>query len=203
MRPLLRPLLFALLLAPLVGCEEVPLDPAASRAALDEARRIAAGAANGGAGVPRLGGLERQYGEAIARVADEHGAERAAALLLRRERLLDAARTAARAGQRSAAQAGFEGARREQIRVVLDVLGAARVAVVLDAVTEAAERAGADVAAARFAGSSHERMLRTAAELLVRARAAWDAGDAATALDLASHAAGLVDTVRLRLADAG
>jgi hypothetical protein len=170
----------------------------ATRAALklDAARRAFVAA-------HRIIALEELFQRAVLKVADERGREAAAALVAAHARLLEDARAAMRAGDRAAAQARLEAARQEQIRIVLAVFGTEVAGRVLAEVGAALGELGTAIEALAAKGSDvdpFERMLRSAAALLARSRSAHVSGNAASALDLASHAAGLLDALRLRVA---
>lgn len=92
--------------------------------------------------------------------------------------------------------------RDEQVAVVLGVLGPPAVTRMLDAFGYSVADAETALALARRAGrdvSRLERMVASARDLRSRAASALAAGDAATALDLGSHAVGLLNSVRLAL----
>ena len=139
----------------------------------------------------RVRGIETLFPAAAAKLSPR---ELAAHAQLEKE-----AQRALRDGQRSVAGEKLAALRAEEIRLVLDVMGrhtATRVlrdvhAVLRDMRTriDALKREGADV-------SRLERMLNSATDMYNRGDRADREGDAATALDLGSHAAGLLNSLR-------
>ncbi len=92
--------------------------------------------------------------------------------------------------------------RAERIRIVRDVLGREVVERMLQDVRRAQSEAAAAMTRARAAGrdvSRLERMLDTTRDLHGRAVQAFARGDATAALDLGSHAATLVNAIRISL----
>lgn len=150
----------------------------------------------------RVPALEELFDEAAARASDAAGSRGVQSLLRQYQRLQQEAQQAVRTGNRESAHAALAAVRAEQVTVVLNVLGDGVVPRLIERATAArhsvtqelsmAERAGADVARV-------ERMLGSAGDLIERSRAAYAAGDAALALDLSSHAAGLINAARLAL----
>ena len=145
----------------------------------------------------RVEGLEALFPEAITRL--EQGAGREAERVRSAIDLLTwRMQTALNSGDHVAARRASEDIRRQQIAIVLRVFGSGRVHRLTTDVGAAVaasrrrldelEKSGRDVA-------RHRRMLREAESLHERAVAALAGGDEATALDLASHAAGLVNTL--------
>jgi hypothetical protein len=113
-----------------------------------------------------------------------------------------AAQVAIRNGNRDQAHAAVDVVRREQIQLVLSILGPAAAERTVRAAEQARVATEADLARAAAAGRDVfrlDRMLKVARDLNGRADRAFRRGDAATALDLGSHAADLIDTVRLAL----
>ena len=145
----------------------------------------------------RVEGLETLYPEAIDRLERDTG-QRADDVRAAIDRLTWRMQSALSAGDHDAARRASEAIRAEQIATVLRVFGAGRirkltgdVGVAIDATRsrlDEMEASGRDVA-------RYRRMLREAASLHERAAAALIGGDAATALDFASHAAGLVNAL--------
>jgi hypothetical protein len=165
-------------------------------ARLDEARHMAAEIA----GTPSA---DRLFERALRHVAGTRGDAAAAELAAPHRRLTAEARAAVLGGRSRVAQDRLAAARAEAIRVVLATFGDDAAASSMHAVTERLERSALAIAAVRRSGtdsSELDRMERAAQDLALRARQAWRAGDAATTLDLASHAAGLVDEILVRLA---
>jgi hypothetical protein len=170
-------------------------------AALDQATRasdLLDSAAHFLITLQRIPALETQFPQAAAKVAREQGTAAAQALLADVDAANQEARAALRSGDRERARRRLETVRNEQIRVVLHVLGPRVVPSLIDQVDggiAAAQPTVRRIAEPRQADRAH-KMLIEAGSLNVRAQAALDAGDPATALDLASHAAGLVNAVR-------
>jgi hypothetical protein len=109
---------------------------------------------------------------------------------------------AVKAGNRDRAHDALKAARTEQIRIVIDVLGPAAADRMLAVLKERSEAARAGVTHARAVGRDVyrlERMLESVRDLTSRAQRARAAGDAATALDLGSHAATLVNALHIAL----
>jgi hypothetical protein len=173
-------------------------------AALDAATRAAATADavhQQLAEARRIAGLAELFDLASSRLRAEDGDAANAAL-----RAFDTARRAAadaaRSGDRQRAGTATEAMRAAQIRVVIDVLGSDAAQRLVEAVAHGIAETHEELAAARSTGrdvSRLDRMVATARDMNVRARNALVAGDAVTALDLASHAAGLVNAARLTL----
>jgi hypothetical protein len=154
----------------------------------------------------RIPALHELFDLAAARLRAESGAESGAEsareALAPYQALRREAATAVSSGDRQRAHEALDAVRAEQIRIVLHVLGDEAVARLLDAVKGAGEEVRAALAQARAGGrdlSRLERMAGTARDLVDRGRAAFSDGDPATALELASHAAGLINSVRLTL----
>lgn len=173
-------------------------------AALDAAARAAATADAVRAGMMdanRIAGLAELFDLSAARLQEENGS--AATDLTRYHTLRAAADHAVRDGDRDRAQNALEAVRAEQVRVVLEVLGIEAAERLVDAVRSSAIATEADVTREIAAGRDLVRIARMAAaarDMAHRAAAALSSGDPATALDLASHAAGLVNSARLALA---
>ena len=120
----------------------------------------------------------------------------------RHDALQQAAHDAVRSGDHERAHTSLRAARAERIRLVLEVLGADVVDRMLQDVKKAHDEAGTGLARARTAGRDIyklERMLETTRDLHGRATQALAGRDAATALDLGSHAATLVNAIRIAL----
>lgn len=195
----------------LAGVEELLVDAAAAwaagdaRASLDAATRAAAlvdGVRRVLADAVRLPALEQIFDRAVARLREGGDPERVRAALADYHRAEAAARAAVRSGDRQHAHTALEAARREQIRVILRVLGPGVVAHSLQQARSASDELATSLAAARAAGrdvSRLERMLVSARDMLQRAELAFTSGDAAAALDLGTHAAGLLNALRVAL----
>ncbi|MGQ0815972.1 MAG: hypothetical protein ACT4O1_16195 [Gemmatimonadota bacterium] len=174
----------------------------AAREALDEASQAAsllAGLRYYLIESRRVGGLETLLPQAIAKLSAEPRDASAGELLARIESLNDRTRATLRAGDRAASHQLLADARAEQIRIVLRVLGNASAQQLVEKVDERAGEAAAGVAAAKAAGrdvAKLERMLHEAQDMNARAQTALAKGDAETALDLGSHAAGLLNAVQ-------
>jgi hypothetical protein len=146
----------------------------------------------------RIPGLETMFTDAVARVTRERGLAAAKTLVGASDQVNADARAALRSGDRERARQKLEAARKEQIRVVLRVSGPGVVAPLLaqvDAGIAATRPRIARLGDTRLAPRA-TRMLSEAASLRARARLALNRGDAATALDLASHAAGVVNALQ-------
>ena len=169
------------------------LDHATRAAALLEAAQLALSEAG------RIPGLDEAFRAATARV-DTNARSGAHAEY---HRLSISADQAARAGDRQRAHALMERARAQQIRLVLEVFGAEAGRRMLEQARVASADVLASLRAARRTGQDVtrlERMHATARDMLVRADAAFESGDAGTALDLGSHAVTLLNALRLTLA---
>lgn len=141
--------------------------------------------------------LDALFSEAVAKSMLQP-APRVRELLSSLERMNEAARLALRAGDRGKAQAALEAVREQQIAIVLQVQGPAVAGTLIssvDAGIKASRDRLANIKDARIVARA-DRMLAEAGSLNSRAKAARLNGDAATALDLASHAAGLVNTLQ-------
>lgn len=145
----------------------------------------------------RVEALESLYPEALARLEQTSGS---AARDVRSsiDLLTWRMQSALRSNDHAAARRASEDIRAAQIAIVLRVFGPGRVHELANDVAAAIAASGARLdqieSAGRDAGR-YRRMLREAVSLHERAIAALNSGDAATALDLASHAAGLVNAL--------
>jgi hypothetical protein len=181
----------------------------AGRRALDEATRAAAFSERVGqvlAETRRVAGLQELFDAAVAKLhavsTGEDGGDDVRSSLAAYNELQREAQQAVRTADRDRAHGALKAERDEQIRIVLDVLGPAAAHRLIDAAQRGLVELDASLKAARSAGrdvSRLSRMSATARDLLVRAGAALAAGDAHTALDLGSHAAGLINSLRLGL----
>ena len=145
--------------------------------------------------------VETLLNDAVAKVTREQGREAAVTLLATLTRLNEEVARALRAGDRQAAQAKLEAARKEQIRIVLLVLGngvAQQTIERVEAGITSLKNRLSLVAEPRIVQRG-QTMLAEAASLNTRAKSARAAGDHATALDLAGHAAGLLNALTLLL----
>jgi hypothetical protein len=178
------------------GSPERALEAATRAAALAESVRHALTDAR------RIPALQDLFDLAAAHLRTEVGPDAAREALADYNALRRAAEEAIRSGDRARAHEALEAVRAEQIRLVLHVLGAEAVERLLAVLSAGAGEVQAALTAARGAGrdvTRLERMAVAANDMIARARAAADGGDAAAALDLASHAAGLMNSIRLAL----
>ena len=147
----------------------------------------------------RIAGLETLYPRAIEQVTRERGAAAADAMVAKFSALNTRTRVALRSGDRQRAQDGLVQMRAEQIRVVREVLGSHAAHRLVSDVDARSQEIAAALTAFDNAGRDvikYQRMLRTAVDLGKRASTALDNGDYASALDLGSHAAGLLNTLQ-------
>jgi hypothetical protein len=151
----------------------------------------------------RVAGLPELFDESVARMRSLNGDGTAVrSRLVAYDELQRTAEAVVRTGDRQRAHAALKAARDEQIRIVLEMLGPAAVSGVLADAAAGLSELDAELRTARRAGrdvSQLSRMATTARDLIARGHAAAAAEDPATALDLGSHAAGLVNTLRLSL----
>lgn len=122
-----------------------------------------------------------------------------AAELRQHARLHGEAHNALRSGQRQRASAKLEAVRAEEIRLVLQASENRASATLLAQVGRLGAELRPTVRARQDAGHDVvrlQRMLNTATDLHNRARRAEAIGDHATALDLGSHAAGLLNSLQ-------
>jgi hypothetical protein len=170
------------------------LDAATQAAAAADALRLILDAAR------RLSDIDDLFNTAALRMRDDVGPDAAREALTEYNRLRRAGEGVVGSGDRQRAHSALKAIRDEQIRIVLDVLGAAAVQRLVDEATVAATALSAQLASARVGDVSRlERMSAAASDMLARAAASLDAADHAAALDLASHAAGLINAARLAL----
>jgi hypothetical protein len=173
------------------------LDAATRAAAVGEALATALEDAR------RIVDLDGLFAMAAQRLGIAQGVGAASGALARNEELSRAADAAVRAGgDAERVHAALKAVRDERIRLVLDVLGQSSLdrlltdsregLIELESVLQRARTAGRDV-------TRLQRMAATSRDLLHRATLARQAGDADVALDLASHAAGLINAARAGL----
>lgn len=146
----------------------------------------------------RIAGLEALVPQALTRLKPVAGAT-ADPALEQFEQLSGRARAALRSGNRADAQAVLTELRAQQVQLVLRALGPEAAERLTKQVTERAKEVAVTVASLRTTGRDVvklERMLHEATDMNLRATNAYRAGDAVTALDLASHAAGLLNAVQ-------
>jgi hypothetical protein len=177
-----------------------------SRSALDHAAQagtLVERAGRARAEALRVPALPELFDAAVARVRMLNGnGDDVRARLARYNELQYAAEQVVRSGERQRAHDALQAAREEQVRFVVDVLGAGAVSRMLASTGMALRELDSELLATRRAGRDVTRLTRmaaTARDLLSRANAADRDGDAAAALDLGSHAAGLVNTLRYSL----
>jgi hypothetical protein len=168
------------------GARRVALDAATRAAALIDEARIAVAESR------RVPGLDELF-----RMASRGATGADAAVLDTYRRLQQAAQEEIRAGDRLRAHEALAAVRAEEIRVTLHVLGEQAVHELVARTAHSLTEVRAELAYASGDVSRLDRMAGSASELVERARLALLQDDAALALDLASHAAGLVNTVRL------
>jgi hypothetical protein len=176
-------------------------DAASALAAAGRAANETARVRRGLATESRLPTLGLLFDDALdrLRLTDPYMAERAVEKYAALER---ASQHAVQATSRDRAHATVDALRRDRIEFVLSVLGTPAVQRMLVAVGVGYTQAQAEVAAASGAGQDVyrlERMLKTADDLYGRADRALASGDVARALDLGSHAADLLNTIRLHV----
>jgi len=149
-------------------------------------------------GLNRIVGLEGLLQQAIARVARTQGTEGVSTLLAPLQTLREEAARAVRNGSRELARQKLGEVRTEQLRIIIDVLGDQTAGMVSGKVSRALAELRPVVGEA--GGGTRvqraRRMLTEASDLNARAQKAIERGQYAPALDLALHAAGLVDAVR-------
>jgi hypothetical protein len=144
----------------------------------------------------RIHGIETLFPEAVAKLSGPASQDAGVTAL---ERLDAQTRAAVAAGDRARANRLLSQARAAQIRIVLRAFGTTPATHLLAQVDERA----ADLAARMGTAPNPDvyslkvqRMLHEAQDMNARARHAFEIGDAATALDLGSHAAGLLNAVQ-------
>jgi hypothetical protein len=125
--------------------------------------------------------------------------EKARALLDANKRASEAARTALRAGDREKAQQRLMTVRAQQVQIVLQAFGTQPVDQLLQQVDSRITMMRTALGALLTSGKDvtrYQHMLSEANNLARRAKAAAAKSDYATSLDLASHAAGLLNTLQ-------
>jgi len=147
----------------------------------------------------RINGLEVLFPRAVETLAQQPHDARTQGLLAAADRASAAAGNAMRLGDREAAQTQLRQARAEQIDVVLAVLGTSAASqlvrqtgtriTLLRGMMDSLDARGRDV-------TRYKRMLGEANDLSTRAALALEKGNAATALDLGSHAAGMLNALQ-------
>lgn len=150
----------------------------------------------------RLPALEQLFERAVTQLRERTSSAELRSILGRYNELRETARDAVASGRREEAHAALEAVRREQARIVLRVLGPASVENMLQRARTAADELTAALERAQDTGRDVprlDRMMSAALDMLQRAEAAFARGDAAAALDLGSHAVGLLNTLRTRV----
>lgn len=145
----------------------------------------------------RIHGLETLLPQAIEKLSA--GRPTIPAAITRLDALDARTRAALAAGQRSESHALLAQLRAEQIALVIRALGTDRIALLIRQVDERAREIAPGIDSAKPTDRDAirvERMVHEAQDMSARARAALANGDAATALDLASHAAGLLNAAQ-------
>jgi hypothetical protein len=146
----------------------------------------------------RVAGVETMFTDVVASITRERGGSAARALTAKLEQFNAETNNALQRGNRDRTRQFLELARREQIRIVLEAHGPSVVTRLMQQV-DAAAAAARDRLAERSEPMTTDRvgrMLGQATDLNRRARRAADRGDFGEALDLASHAAGLVNAAQ-------
>ena len=146
----------------------------------------------------RIPALETLFADATAKYERVRGADALHELLARFDQTNLEALVALRAGDRVVATQKLEAARREQIRIVLSVLGSDVVGALLQKVSMGIDstRTRISTVADPVIAERARKMLAEAQSLNARARSALGARETAEALDLASHSAGLVNALQ-------
>lgn len=169
----------------------VSSDPAQALEVATEAARLLAGIDDAIIELRRLRGVETLFPELAPRLQSED--------LRAHVRLQTEAHAALRAGQRAEASQKLAAVRSEEIRLVLKATNNAAAGQLLQQVEVAFAELRHHLQAEKAGGVSavrRERMLATAHDLFEQAKAAETRGDHARALDLGSHAAGLLNSLR-------
>jgi hypothetical protein len=185
---------------------EAAAGPTAARTALDYAVKAGALADRAHhllADSRRIAALPELFDGAVARLRSQDGGDAARTRLAEYNALQRRAEDIVRNGDHQRAHAALKAARDEQIRVVLELAGAEPVGRLLHDAEAALDELDVALAASRSAGRDVTRLGRmavSARDMIGRSTAALAEGDAATALDLGSHAAGLINTLRTSLA---
>ena len=139
----------------------------------------------------RLRGVESLFPEVVARLQPQ--------ALRRHARLQGDAQAALRGGDRAAARARLEAVRAEEIRLVLQATNERACEQLLGQIAASITELRHSLKGVESSDGDLlrlERMLATAHDLQQQARHAEAAGDHAKALDLGSHAAGLLNSMR-------
>lgn len=153
----------------------------------------------------RLPTLEESVAAALREARQQDGDGQMRGLLVGYDSLLSAAAAALQHRDRDAAYRALQALRAERVRLVIQLRGPVAVRELVTALDRRLALVQNSLAAAREQQPGRdlvalEQMARTADELELRARRALQRGDAATALDLGSHVAGIVNTLFNELA---
>ncbi len=181
--------LFALLVGALSACADSPAAPDGEAASLLDV------ASGGGPRDAQFGGsatLERLFGEAVGRVAREHGEAAAKELVARIRSLQEAAKKAREAGDEGAFRRAMEALHAAMAETVLRVFGPPIVGHLLEDVSQRLDRLGRMIEEARAAGHDVAPLIRVAeaaTRLRDAARGALGEGKAGPALLLVTRAA--------------
>lgn len=146
----------------------------------------------------RIGGIEALYPKAVSAIRAGHD-EAALALLKTTETANEAATAALHSGDRELAHQKLNDARERQIELVVKTLGPTAATTLVENITSRGSALRDSLAALEKSGSDisrYQRMLVEANDLSKRARIAIDKQDYATALDLGSHAAGMLNVLQ-------
>jgi len=165
----------------------------AERVVLDVAARLGAGPAEP---APTIPDLDQLFDLALQRVAERRGRANAEGLLARQRALEAAAWEAIQRGDDEAGQRELAAARANRARTMVEQLGNGFAVAYVAVVGLGVERAESEAAAGGPSANGRlRRMAGSARNLHGDAGRALLEGNAATALDVAGHAAGLVNTL--------
>jgi hypothetical protein len=147
----------------------------------------------------RVPGLETLYPQAFEKLKQHESDVGVTTLLADLEAREAQARMALRSGDRDQAHESLAQVRAEQIRIVQRGLGSAAALRLVEQVRARAREARGTLDSLSAIGTDvvkHERMLKHALDLNQRAAASLATGDHGAALDLGSHAAGLLNALQ-------
>jgi hypothetical protein len=173
-------------------------DQAAALDQVTQASDLLDGVAHFLIALQRIPALETLFADAVAKVGRQQSKAAVGTMLATLDALNADARAALRRGERERAQQNLEAARKEQIRILLGLLDTSALPTLIKQVDVgiAATKTRVTWLPDARLNERASRMLGEAASLNARARVALNQRDAATALDLASHAAGLVNALQ-------
>ncbi len=165
----------------------------AEQLVLDAAARLGAGPAQP---APALPGLDHLYELALERVAERRGPAAASGVSAEHRAMQDAAWEAIARGDQDTGERELAAARDQRARLTVMELGNGFAVAYVAVVGMAVERAHGEIApsAGRRVDGRLRRMAGSARNLHSDAGRALLSGEAAAALDVASHAAGLLNT---------